>query len=150
MDIAEIECGWRQFEEYCEILADRISLQEGDAIAVLKASRDGGVFLGRMMELLKGVGVHELNYSVKETEDGLLIEVIPPFPAGLAKRRVFLLTEIVNSGRVLNKAVKDLLEYTTNVIIGSIYYREGSVVPIDIQYIHLIKVDRAVRFTPWE
>jgi len=150
VDTTEIECSWRQFEDYCEILANRIRLREGDAIAVLKACRDGGVFLARMMELLKGVEVYELCYSVREIETGTLIEVIPPFPAGLVKRRVFLLTEIVNSGRILNKAVKDLLERSAEVIIGSIYYREGSIIPPNIHFIHLIKVDRPVRFTPWE
>lgn len=145
-----IKCDWNQFESYCEILAKKISLNEGDAIAVLQAKREGGLHLGRMMEFLKGVEVYELNYSVNETESGLAIEVIGPFPPGLANRHVFLLTEIVNSGLIFGQAVEDLEGRGNRITGASIYYREGSIVPPHICYIHLIKVDCGVRFTEWE
>ena len=144
-----LRCGWSQFEEYCEVLAEKIILKEGDALAVLKASRDGGLFLGRMMELLKGAGIYELNYSVERTEGGPQIKHIGPFPPGLVRRNVILLTEIVNSGQIISQAVRDLRDCGNTVTAASIYYRIGSIISPDIDFIHLIRVDRAVRFK-WE
>jgi|GEM_PF-1578885 len=145
----EIECGWVQFEEYCEILAKAIHLKPGDAIAVLKANRDGGIFLGRMIEEFKGVEVFELNYLVNADGEDLEIKPVRPPSPGLANRHVFLVTEIVNSGRILCSAVDDLKNHASDVTVVSIYYREGSILPKNINFIHLIKVDRPVRFK-WE
>lgn len=151
MGDAIINCDFDMFENLTEILAERIHLQEGDAIAVLNASRNGGVFLGRMMELWKGVEIFELNYSVQKAEGAPIIDFVGPFPPGLTNRRVFLLTEMLNSGLIASRAVEDLIERNNKVFFGSIYYRIESIIPEGIiNYIYLIMVDCPVRFSHWE
>jgi hypothetical protein len=144
-----IECGFTQFCDYCEILAERIILQEGDAIAVLNAKRDGGVYLSRIVELEKGVEIYELNYSVTQTENGLLVEIIGPFPPGLVNRHVYLLTDIVNSGWIACPVVSDLKERNNEVTLAPLYHRIGSDIPLGIRFTPLIRVDCGVRFR-WE
>lgn len=143
----EITCDFDEFERCCKLLARRIELRERDAVAVLKATRPGAIYMAALMESLKGIDVYTLNYEIRAYGKKIQANLVGQLRAGLRKRRVFLLTDIANSGKILKRARKDLKDAGNEVIICVIHYRKGSKVK---PHIHIKEVDRNVRYSDWE
>jgi len=148
MPTTEIKYTWDEFERDYRLLADRICLMPGDAIAILKARRDGALLLGKMIEEIKGVEAYCINCRLEESEGEPIIKLVDP-PSGLSGRRVFLVTEMANSGFWLDTVKKYLEEEMgCTVIIVTIHFCEGSIVEPDI---YLRKIPRKVRVKyQWE
>lgn len=147
MNSGEITCDFDEFERCCELLAKRIKLGKGDAVAVLKARRRGAVYLAVLMESLKDIEVFMLNYQAEGVGKNLHFRHVGELPAGLRNKRVYLLTDIANTGDILSRAIKDLEEAGNEVIVCVIHYRIGSKVKPDI---YIKEVDRHVRYSDWE
>jgi hypothetical protein len=144
----ELKYTWEAFDRDARLLAERICLLPGDALAILKARKDGGLYLGKMIEEIKGVEAYCINCQLEESEGEPVIKLVNP-PPGLSKRRVFVITERANSGLWLY-TVKEYLEEEMGctVIIVTIHFCEGSIVEPDI---YLSKVPKKVHLQyQWE
>lgn len=139
----KIDYSYDQFESDCRLLAEKIHPTPDDAVVALKANRPGGLFFAKELESLdKFERVFELNYALI----GRTAQMIGPLHGYLRNRRVFVLTEIANSGRILQQAIKDLQANGNSVVVVAIHYRKGSQVKPNI-YLHQVMHD--VHY-PWE
>ncbi|PJA86955.1 MAG: hypothetical protein CO141_02060 [Candidatus Moranbacteria bacterium CG_4_9_14_3_um_filter_42_9] len=140
---------WDQFEEYCKLLAEKIDLSKGAAIAVLMTSSEDGVYISRMLEHFKNEVPFELNYESVGKGVNATFELIGPFPPGLNNRLVYLVSGAAFYGRKLRQAAKDLQDHGSKVLFVVIHcFRESKIKP----HIHLFEVEGKIRdiLHPWD
>jgi pyrimidine operon attenuation protein/uracil phosphoribosyltransferase len=142
-----------EFDRDCLRLAAKIpELGPSSALVALKAIRDGGLILARELEsLLEGtrgtkIDVFDVNYLIQEEMGQIRVKSAGAIHDGLFRRQIYLITEICNSGRIVQKAVRDLKKRHNTVTIVALHCRIGSHVRPDI-CLHRVREDVSY---PWE